>query len=77
MASKTYEFDLKFKVTLNDNDEEWNVLPPELPDGLAETIANEFSHVEDYYDGFTDMIIEACGCDVEKYEVTVQESDED
>ncbi len=74
MATKQYTFDLKFTLTLDDNDEIWNHLPDELPEGLAETVAKEFSSLEDYYDGFTDMLIEACGCEVEKYEVTVFDS---
>lgn len=74
MSTRQYTVDLKFTLTLNDNDEEWNVLPENLPEGLGEAIAREFSSLEDYYDGFTDMLIESCGCEVEKYKVEVFDS---
>lgn len=69
MSTKTYTFNLKFTVTLDDDGE--NTLPETLPDGLPDSIAKEFSSVEDYYDGFSDMIIEACGCDVKNFDVKV------
>lgn len=75
MTTKTYEFTMKFVLTLDDNDEDWNKLPAALPEGLPEGIAKEFSSMEDYYDGFTDYIIENCGCDVKSYKVVVVDSE--
>ena len=75
MTTKTYEFNLKFVLTLDDNDEDWAKLPEALPEELPAGIAKEFSSLEDYYDGFTDFIIESCGCDVRKYEVVVVDSE--
>ena len=75
MTTKTYEFDMKFVLTLDDNDEDWCKLPEVLPEGLSVGIAKEFSSLEDYYDGFTDFIIESCGCDVKTYEVVVIDSE--
>ena len=75
MTTKTYEFDLKFILTLDDNDDDWNKLPEALPENLPSGIAKEFSSLEDYYDGFTDFIIESCGCDVKNYKVVASDSE--
>jgi hypothetical protein len=75
MTTKTYEFTMKFVLTLDDNDEDWNTLPDVLPEHLPSTIAREFSSVEDYYDGFTDLLIESCGCDVKEYQVVAVDSE--
>jgi len=71
MTAKAYKINLQLVLTLNDNDEEWNKLPETLPEEVSKSIAQVFSSQGEYYDGFTDMIIEACGCDVETYKVDV------
>lgn len=71
MSTKLFTFDLRFILLLNDNEESWNHLPESLPAGVQESVAKEFTSLEDYYDGFTDMLIESCGCDVEEYRVEV------